>query len=319
MLSQWGPVATPSTIKKLIIWTSVLAVLSAALQLIFDQFGLSPGPLQLLSLSWWGLSNLYLWQPLTFLFVQPYSSSGITFFSLLSLFFTMYMLWVLGTAIYELIGKKAFLRFYFTCGIAAGLIALLMMPLTGKFAMLAGPAPSILALLTVWSMAYPETEIVLFFLIPVKAKWVMAGLISATLLITFSQWDIASLFLYLSAIFLGYAYACLAWGWRSPFLFTQKFDSALATFGLKMRRYLVFPQWLKFKKNQKPSTSESVPGKVIDFNTGAPMTNITNDDAFIDEMLAKISKHGERSLSWSERRRMQQISERKLKEQNDSK
>lgn len=315
MLSQWGPIVTPTTIKHLVLWTCVLAVLSAVIQLIFDQFGLSPGPLQLLSLSWWGINHLYLWQPLSFLFVQPYSPSGITFFSLVSLFFTMYLLWILGTSIYKLVGKGAFLRFYFFCGISAGILALFMIPLTGQYGMLAGPAPAILALLTAWSMAYPESEVLLFFLIPVKAKWIMVGSVGAILLITFSQWDIANLILYVLAIFLGYAYACLAWGWRSPFTLTQRIDSILAAAGLKLRRYISIPQWLKFVKSKNSSVSPA-PGKIIDINTGVPLAN---DDLFIDQMLAKISKHGERSLSWSERHRMQQISARKRKKQDGTK
>lgn len=319
MLQQWGPLTTPPTIKYLIIWTCVLAILSAVIQSIFDQFGLSPGPLQLFSLSWWGLGNLYLWQPLTYLFVQPYSSSGITFFSLISLFFSMYILWLLGTTIYDLVGKKAFLQFYFICGIGAGILASLMMLLFGNYSMLAGSAPAILALMTAWSMAYPETEVVLFFLIPVKAKWLVSGLIVTTLLISLSQWDIGNLFLSLSAIFLGYTYACFSWGWHSPFPLTQKLDSALASLGLKLLKYNFIPEWLKFKSKKNQPSSPLSPSsslgssKIVDIGTGAPPAT---DDDFIDQMLAKISKYGERSLSWSERRRMQQISERKRKEQD---
>jgi membrane associated rhomboid family serine protease len=286
------------------------------IQSVFDQFGLSPGPLQLFSLSWWGIDNLYLWQPLTFLFVQTYSSSGITFFSLITLFFLMYMLWTLGTAIYELVGKGSFLQFYFVCGIAAGISALLIMPITGKYAMLAGSTPAILALLTAWSMAYPDTEVLLFFLIPIKAKWIMSGLAGAILLITLSQWDIASFFLYLSAIIFGYVYACFGWGWHSPFPLTNSIDSALAALGLKLRRYNVIPKWLNFNKNKTSSSSPTAQEKVLDINTGAPPSN---DDIFIDNMLAKISKDGEHSLSWSERRRMQHISERKREEQSGQK
>lgn len=315
MQSQWGPINTPSTIKHLIIWTCVIAILSAILQSIFEQFGFTPGPLQLLSLSWWGISNLYLWQPLTFLFVQPYSSAGVTFFSLISLFFSMYMLWILGTAILELVGKGAFLRFYFICGIAAGLAALFIMPLTGKYAMLAGSTPALLALLTAWSMAYPETEVLLFFLIPVKAKWIMAGLTGAMLLIAFSQWDIGSFFLYLASILFGYMYACVAWGWHSPFSFTGPLDSALATLGLRLRRFHIGSKWIPFnRKDTKESLDRDAKNKVIDIGTGAPQMS---DEVFIDQMLAKISQYGERSLSWSERRRMQQISEKKRKDHDE--
>lgn len=310
MLTQLGPLNTPPIIKHLILWTTVLTLSLAAIQVICDQFGLTPGPVQLFSLSWQGISHFYLWQPLTFLFMQPYSPLGITFFSLISLFFSMYILWVLGTSIYALVGKWAFIRFYFICGAAAGIVALLAMPLTGKYALIAGSSPAILALLIAWSMAYPENEILLFFLIPIRAKWIAAGLACAILLVALSQWDTVALFLYFSAILFGYIYACAAWGWRSPFPAMQPIDAFLATIGLKLRKFFILPHWLKFKKNKIASSSNS---KIIDINTGTP---IANDDAFIDQMLAKISKYGERSLTWSERRRMQQISERKRKKDN---
>jgi membrane associated rhomboid family serine protease len=310
-LTRFGPGNTPGIIKGLIITTVVAALFSAAVQTIFDQFGLRPGPQELLSLSWQGMRSFYLWEIVTFLFIQSSSSYGITFFYLVTLFFTMYLLWVLGSAVVELTGKGAFARFYFFCGCGAGVISLLLMPITGQYAMLAGTAPVILALLTVWSMAYPDSEVLLFFLIPVQAKWLVAGLLAITLLITLSHWDLPSLTLYVSAILLGYGYACTAWGWHSPFPFMHRLDALLATLGLRLRRILALPSWLD--KRQKGNGKPSDAAKVVDISTGK---TVSKDDAFIDEMLAKISKHGEGSLSWNERRRMQQISEQKIKDRD---
>lgn len=314
-MPQLGPTKTPAVIKHLMIWTAVIALFSAAIQPIVDQFGLFPGPQNLLSLSWWGLRNLYLWQPFTYLFVQSISSYGITFYFLISLFFNIYLLWVLGTAVVELVGKWAFLRFYFFCGIAAGLICLLCMPLIGQYAVLAGAAPALLALLTVWSMAFPESEVLLFFLIPLKAKWLVTGLMGAIILVSLSQLDFPGLILYVSGIVLGYTYAVIAWGWRGPFSCAQGIDSWLSAVGLRLRRYFRLPQWLHSKKKAGDNVSPSQT-KIVDIGTGK---KLSDDDAFVDEMLAKISKSGERSLSWSERRRMQQISERKMKERGQSK
>lgn len=310
-IPRLGPGSTPGVIKWLIISTAITVLLSAAIQTIFDQFGLSPGPQELLSLSWRGIRNFYIWQPLTFLFVQSSSPYGITFFYLLTLFFNMYLLWVLGSAIAELTGRGPFACFYFFCGAAAGLTSLLLMPITGQYTALASAAPAILALLTIWSMAYPDSEVLFFFLIPLQAKWLVAGLLGVILLVTLSHWDLPGLTLYLSSILIGYGYACAAWGWRSPFSFTHTLDAALAAFGLKLRRTLALPHSLH--KNQQTNGKTSTVTKVVDINTGKA---VADDDAFIDEMLAKISKQGEQSLSWNERRRMQQISERKMQERN---
>lgn len=312
-IPKLGPEKTPSAIKQLIIWTCLISLLSAGIQGIFSQFNLYPGPQNFLSLSGWGLRNLYLWQPITYLFVQSASSLGITFFFLISLLFNMYLLWILGTAICELVGKGPFLRFYFSSGIVAGLLSLAVMPLVGQYGVLAGATPAILAVMTAWSMAFPETEILLFFLIPVKAKWIVTGLLGAIILVSLSQWDIPNLTLYVSAIAFGYAYAVIAWGWRSPFSFTQYIDSGLSTIGLRLRRYFILPKWLKRRNKLNGELSSPAKSKIVDIATGK---TVSNDDTFIDEMLAKISKDGERSLTWRERHRMQQISERKMRERN---
>lgn len=298
--SSWGPSSTPKVIKWLIIVTSITAILSAGIQEIFDLLGYFPGPQAILSLSWWGLKQGFFWEPITFLFVQG-SDSGLSFSFFIVIFFNMYILWILGRNITQAIGNAAFLRLYLMGGIGAGLIALLSMMVTGQHEMISGIIPALLAVVTVWTMAFPETEIYLLFLVPFKAKWMIIGALGVLCFTSLVHLEISHLILYISAVAIGYGYAAIAWGWPSPFPITSKFDAWLGQTGLTMRRRIP-----RFRSSED---LEKGKGKIIDITTAQPPKD---DDAFVDAMLAKISKYGEESLSWSERRRLQKVSERKM-------
>lgn len=289
--------ALPSALKRLIILTAMVAILSALTQSIFEIFGLFPGPQNYLSLSWWGLSHFYLWQPITFLFIQDAAGAGVTFFFLLKLFVLMYLVWVIGGILYQLIGKGPFLRLYLLGGMGAGLATLPFMWLTGSYEMIAGAAPAVLILVTVWTMAMPETEVYLFFILPLKVKWLVLYLFGAIALVTLSELDFVSFVLYLSAILIGFVYAVGVHRWHSPYPHTRKLE-----------------QWLirvcDAVEEMVPSRFRSGhQNKIVDIDSGEPLKD---DDAFVDAMLEKIARHGEESLSWSEQRRLKQISEKKM-------
>lgn len=65
---------------------------------------------------------------------------------------------------------------------------------------------------------------------------------------------------------------------------------------------------LQFFQNRR---SKSLPSpKIYDIHSGRP---VLDDDQFMDAMLARISLHGEESLTPKEKKRMQEISEKKSK------
>jgi hypothetical protein len=101
--------------------------------------------------------------------------------------------------------------------------------------MLTGIAPVLLILFTVWSMAFPETEILLLFLIPVKVKWIVAAIVGITLLLSLSHFDISHFILYLSAVLIAYGYAVMVQGWYSPFPFTLRFDIWLSRLAARLK------------------------------------------------------------------------------------
>lgn len=300
--SHLGPENTPKPIFQLVLWTTIITIVSALIQSIFIQFSLGTGPQDLLSLSWWGIRNWYLWQPLTFLFVQTIPPEGITLFYLITLFFNMYILWIMGSTLLDIAGVKSFFTLYFLSGIIAGVMTLLFMPVVGRYTVLAGPTPSLLAIIMAWTMVHPKTEILLFFLIPIKAKWLMVGIIGVLLLMTLSQWNFIDFIFYSIGIIFGYLYAVIAWGLQGPFPFMNSFDKTVIALSSQISQKL--PTWGKNK-------DQSISSKIIDISTGK---DILSDDQFVDAMLTKISQKGERSLTRAEKERLKKISELKGRE-----
>ncbi len=290
-----GPEFTPASVRKLIIYTLCLSLGSAFFNPFFTQLFGIPGPQEWLSLSWWGMDRYLLWQPLTYLFVHPFRG-GIGFSYFIGLIFNMYILWVMGSDICQRVNEKSFTRFYLICGVLSGLAALLLMPVIGQFAVLAGPTSSIIAILIIWAFLNPEQELLLLFLFPVKAKWLSLGIVGVALLVSMSNFQLVYFFLYLFGAIFGYLYGLIAWGVHSPFSFLYKTELAIIRASQKVRSRL-------------PRKKGSAKSKVINIKTGEP----DDDDAFIDAMLEKISRYGENSLSYSERKRMKKISEKKSK------
>lgn len=291
--SRWTPPATPAVIKWLMIVTASTAILSALLSGIFHLFNYL-GPQELLSLSWPGLHQWYIWQPLTYLFVLD-SSGGITFGFLISLFLDLYFLWILGSTLQESIGDSHLISLYLISGILAGLAAVTVMMMNGLFITLAGPSAALLALLVAWTICYSDSVIFLFFLIPIKAKWLLVGVFSTILLVYISKWDFVSLAFYTTAALVGYLYSILVLKQNGPFHELHPFEN-----------------WIKKISNplhqlfQKKNASGS---KIVNLK-GEP---ILSDDDFVDLILTKIAKNGERSLTYRERQRMDQIAKRRSK------
>ncbi len=286
-LGQIGPSQTPGIIRTIIIATSATTLLTALVDpLIFGHFHFS---LQyFLSLSASMFKSLYLWQPFTYLFVlQPYG--GITFGLIFSLFFQMLILWMMGAAIAERYGEKSFSKLYFGSGILAGLLTLpyyLSFPHTFP---IAGPTASLYAVFVVWCMLHQEAQILLFFIIPVKAKWLLVGGLAASLLVFLSEVSVLSLILLAIGTLYGYLYAAFFKETISPYPFLNKVDRFFINFGRKSRQ----------KKKES---------KIVKFPGGK---REESDEEFVDRMLDKISKKGADSLTKKEQDRLDKISKGK--------
>jgi len=287
------PFDTPSIIKRLMIATAAICIVAALSEPFFQTIFGTAGLQQWLSLSWYGIRNFAIWQPLSYLFVQYTGTAIITLPFLLTLVFNLYMLWITGSSVVRAVGETPFLRFYLLAGIFVGCLSLYAMKLTGQYQVLSGAWPAICAVLTVWTFLNPELELLFFFIFPAKAKWLFLAILLAFLLIDLTQGLWVKLVFNLTGALFGWLYALFSWDIHSPWLLTRQIEQFL----------------LRIKQ------SASSP-KIYDIKTGKPVSKkpvTTDDEQFVDEMLAKISQKGPNSLTRQERQRMDAISARKRK------
>jgi len=293
---QMSPGNMPAPLKKLILAICISTLAAGLLEVLFVTAFKIPGPQTFLTLSTLTFSHFFLWQPFTYLFVHGGPHQGIHFGLLIELAFHIYIIWAMGSTVLERIGTKSFFKLFFITGIGAGILTVLAMALFSSHAFVGGCTPAILALLYIWTAFFPEATIMLFLIIPIRAKWLMGGLIGAILLVHLSDGNFVSLINDLGGIGIAYFYGLLLWELRSPFEFTHKFDSKAIQYGIALR--------YKYEKRFASVRSS----KIFDIKTGK---GAKSDEAFMDAMLDKIAKDGEKSLSWWQKRRMANISKRR--------
>ncbi len=281
---QFQRAYTPELIRRLLLITTVVTLGAVALD---PWLGLT----HILALNPNFYAHFFFWQPITSLFILP--AAGFSFGFLLDFAFLMLVFWLFGSIVLERIGKTKFLFCYFASGILSGLAALSVMREFQLMYVTSELMPMILAITTLWAMIDPYQEILLFFVLPLKAKWVLVVALLGTLFSNLVQQDIVAFTAYFVAFIFSYFWGLIALGLRSPFDWMTGLDRLLNRFKTGFSR---FWQWY-------------IVGPVRKFNEKQK----ANENAFVDATLDKISKEGESSLSLYARCRLKWISfKRKL-------
>jgi membrane associated rhomboid family serine protease len=89
------------------------------------------------------------------------------------LFFNMLGLWMFGSELENVWGQRRYLQFYFASVVAAALTQLLVNGLLGSDAPTVGASGGLFGLLLAFAMLFPNRIILLFFVIPMKAKYLV--------------------------------------------------------------------------------------------------------------------------------------------------
>ncbi|MBN1928466.1 MAG: rhomboid family intramembrane serine protease [Chlorobiaceae bacterium] len=105
-----------------------------------------------------------IWQPFTYLFLHG---------SFAHIFFNMFALWMFGAEIENYWGTKNFVTYYFVCGVGAAFINLIAT--AGSPYPTIGASGAIFGILLAFGMMFPDRYIFLYFLLPIKAKYFVAG------------------------------------------------------------------------------------------------------------------------------------------------
>jgi len=242
-------------------------------------------------LALWPLgSNFWPWQLVTYMFLH----GGLT-----HLFFNMFTLWMFGIELEHIWGSRKFLIFYLLCGIGAGVANVLVAMPLHLSAPTVGASGAIFGVLIAFAMLFPNRPIYLYFLFPIRAKYLIAVWIGLELLLGVTgTTDGIAHFAHLGGALVGLVYMAVELGI------------------IPVREWLV-P--LKGEDSHPFTTSARIPrnrdeiqdAQFYDIHTGRPVDRkdeVTQD--VIDAILDKISTGGYQSLSEEEKRILNEASRR---------
>ena len=163
----FGPGPLSSAMKALIAVNVAAFVATTFVPALIQWFGLVPVSV---------VQQFRVWQLATYMFLHG---------GVFHILFNMLALWMFGTELERLWGTRGFLKFYFTCGIGAGILTLLfsLLPFTFAqqvhYAVVIGASGAIYGLLLAYALTYPERPILLIiFMVPAKVCVAILGAIA---------------------------------------------------------------------------------------------------------------------------------------------
>jgi membrane associated rhomboid family serine protease len=152
------------SVKLLIIINAAVFIIQKILNIFI------PGVIEnVFGLSYTGFfQELKLWQPVTYMFLHG------GFFHII---FNLLTLFMFGGELEQKWGSKGFLQYYLFCGLGAGVFITLMNYLTfntyGYTSNTIGASGAIYGLLLAYGMIWPNREVLLYFLFPIKIKYLV--------------------------------------------------------------------------------------------------------------------------------------------------
>jgi membrane associated rhomboid family serine protease len=217
------------------------------------------------------INNLMFWQPFTYMFLHG---------GWMHIFFNLLGLWMFAGELELVWGRNKFIKYYILSGVGAGFFIAIMNYVAfikyGSSAVTIGASGAIYAVLLAYAILWPDREVLLYFLFPIKIKYLLIafGLVEffGTLSTTAGAGGNISHIGHLGGIISGFILI--------KFLRSSPGKSASSFFSnfMKKRR-------LEQKK------------KVIDSRIEAKK--------IIDELLAKIARSGMNSLTPEEKKKLE--------------
>jgi membrane associated rhomboid family serine protease len=96
----------------------------------------------------------------------------------------MYMLWLFGTRVENRWSTAAFVRYYLLCGLGAWFTHVLFI----RHGVLFGASGAVMGVMLAYAVNWPDEELLLFGLVPLKVKWLIAGYVAIDAFFALVQW-----------------------------------------------------------------------------------------------------------------------------------
>ncbi len=222
--------------------------------------------------SLWPLNDgFWPWQLFTYMFMHA---------SFSHLFFNMIALWMFGMELENSLGSKKFLTFYLLCGLGGGLLHLLAAPLFSVAGPTVGASGAVYGVLLAFGLLFPERLIMIYFFVPIKAKYFVLLYMVIEFLSVGSLDGIAH-FAHIGGAVVGFV-----------FLLVEGFQFSLFTGS----------QQSIFKSQKQNQQKEEVYTNISDAKVTNESAENETTQAEIDEILDKISNSGYQNLSTEEKK-----------------
>ena len=129
----------------------ILQTVSRQERVLFELFGIVPAD------TW---SRFMIWQPFTYLFFH-----GGVFHVLLN----MFVLWMFGSELETVWGKREFLKYYFLTGVGSGIVTVFFS--LNSHVPVVGASGAIYGILLAYALMFPNRYVYLYFLLPIRVKY----------------------------------------------------------------------------------------------------------------------------------------------------
>jgi membrane associated rhomboid family serine protease len=156
----WGDYFSNSMVNRIILANVIVFFLEYMLPAGFiDLFALTPRDV---------VQKFYLWQPVSYMFLH----SGF-----MHIFFNMLMTWFFGSTLESVWGGQRFLKYYIICGLGGAAASMLLTYNTSVI----GASGAVFGLYLAYAVMFPDNYVYIYFLFPIKAKYLVTILAVAQL------------------------------------------------------------------------------------------------------------------------------------------
>lgn len=238
----------------------------------------------------------YLWLDRELVLTRPWTllTYAFTHSAPLHYLFNMLGLYFLGPPLEDRWGARAFLRFYLLAALGGAVFSLF---LPGQ---VLGASAAINGLLMAWALIWPDAQIYLFGVVPVKVKWLVLGYGVLTILgAAGSGGDGTAHYAHLGGFVVAFLFLKSPWA-------PSEWGSVPSRTGAK-KKANALTAWV----GKKRGAAQPTPSATITPHPSSPARRSERellDD--VDRILDKISAQGLGSLTEDERKRLDEVSRR---------
>lgn len=203
--------------------------------------------------------------------------------------FNMLWLWWMGRSVEEALGPRTFLAIYFGAGIGGALIDVILAQFLG-IGPIIGASGAVFGVMVAFAALYPNMPIMLILLPPIKAKYVVGGLIGLNILLLNSGGGVAR-GVHLGGALVGYL--LIEWDKK----------------GGEIDRPVRFIERWWYKLQNLWQQKKYAPNNKNMYSVSDVEVMEETEESELDDILEKISKEGYDALTKKEKKKLFELSD----------